>query len=54
MLFDIYTAIKAQIETADEDGTIKGTEWYNVQYEGSIPTTPRILLNSRRNLLSTR
>lgn len=44
MLYDIYTAIKAQINTADEDSTIKGVEWYNVQYESTIPNTPRVFV----------
>lgn len=44
MLHDIYTDIKGHLSAADEDATIKGIEWYNVQYEGSIATTPRLFV----------
>ncbi len=44
MLYDIYTAVKTQITAADEDSEIKGIEWYNVQYEGSIANTPRVFI----------
>jgi len=44
MLNDIYTAIKLQLNTADEDLTLKGIEWYNVQYESTIANTPRIFV----------
>lgn len=44
MFYDIYSAIKGQIATADEDSTIKGVEWYNAQYEGTIANTPRVFI----------
>jgi len=44
MLNDIYKAIKQQLITADEDLTLKGIEWYNVQYESTIASTPRIFV----------
>jgi hypothetical protein len=44
MLYDIYSAVKIQLNTADTEGELKGIEWYNVQYEGSIPNTPRVFI----------
>jgi len=44
MLYDIYTAVKSHLNEQDSEGTIKGIEWYNVQYEGSIATTPRLFV----------
>ena len=44
MLNPIYKAIKQQLITADEDLTLKGIEWYNVQYESTIASTPRIFV----------
>lgn len=42
MLFPIYTAVKSQLNASDIDGAIKGIEWYNEQYNGTIANTPRI------------
>jgi hypothetical protein len=42
MLTPIYTAIKAQISASDSEGSIKGIEWYNVQYDSTIANTPRV------------
>jgi hypothetical protein len=44
MLYNIYTAIKAQIDAVDTANTIKGVEWYNAQYEGTIANTPRVFI----------
>lgn len=44
MLKDIYTAIKQQLIAEDENSTLKGIEWYNVQYESTIASTPRIFV----------
>lgn len=44
MLHDIYTAVKSHLNEQDSEETIKGIEWYNVQYEGSIATTPRLFV----------
>jgi hypothetical protein len=44
MLNSIYKAIKQQLNTADEDLVLKGIEWYNVQYESTIASTPRIFV----------
>jgi hypothetical protein len=44
MLYPIYTALKSHLNEADENKVIKGIEWYNVQYEGSIATTPRLFV----------
>lgn len=44
MLHDIYTAVKSHLNEQDSEGKIKGIEWYNVQYEGSIATTPRLFV----------
>ena len=44
MLNPIYKAIKEHLNDADTDSTLKGIEWYNVQYEGSIATTPRLFV----------
>ena len=44
MLYDIYNAVKSEITAADRDSEIKGVEWYNVQYEGSIASTPRVFI----------
>lgn len=44
MLYDIYSAIKTRLNAADTGSELKGIEWYNVQYEGSIPTTPRVFI----------
>lgn len=44
MLHDIYTAVKSHLNEQNSEGTIKGIEWYNVQYEGSIATTPRLFV----------
>ncbi len=44
MLYDIYTAVKNRLNTSDTESELKGIEWYNVQYEGSIPTTPRVFI----------
>jgi hypothetical protein len=44
MLYEIYTAIKSHLNAADTEGIIKGIEWYNVQYESTIATTPRVFI----------
>lgn len=44
MLNDIYKAIKSHLIEADEDSILKGIEWYNVQYESTIASTPRIFV----------
>lgn len=44
MLNDIYKAIKQRLNDADEDSVLKGIEWYNVQYESTIASTPRIFV----------
>lgn len=44
MLNPIYKAIKQQLITADEELILKGVEWYNVQYESTIASTPRIFV----------
>lgn len=44
MLKDIYTAVKSHLNEEDSEGTIKGIEWYNVQYESTIASTPRIFV----------
>lgn len=44
MLYEIYTAIKSHLNDADTEGIIKGIEWYNVQYESTIATTPRVFI----------
>lgn len=44
MLYPIYTAIEQQLSTADTGNLLKGVEWYNVQYEGTIASTPRVFV----------
>jgi hypothetical protein len=44
MLYGIYTAIKSHLTANDPFTAIKGIEWYNVQYEGSIASTPRLFI----------
>lgn len=44
MIYEIYTAIKSHLNAADTEGIIKGIEWYNVQYESTIATTPRVFI----------
>lgn len=44
MIYPIFKAVKDRITAKDTENTIKGIEWYNVQYEGSITTTPRIFI----------
>jgi hypothetical protein len=44
MLYPIYAAIKNQLTTADGEAVLKGIEWYNVQYEATIATTPRVFV----------
>ena len=44
MLYAIYTAIKQHLTTADTDAVIKAIEWYNVQYESTIVSTPRVFI----------
>ena len=44
MLYEIYTAIMAQLEAADTTNQLKGIEWYNVQYESIIANTPRVFI----------
>lgn len=44
MLYSIYSAVKAKIIEMDTQSVIKGIEWYNVQYENTVATTPRIFI----------
>jgi len=44
MLHPIYKAIKQQLTTADVDGQLKGIEKYNLQYQGTISTAPRVFI----------
>ncbi len=44
MLYEIYNAIKTRLNTADTGHVLQGIEWYNVQYEASIATTPRVFI----------
>lgn len=44
MLHEIYTAIKSHLNAADTEAVLKGIEWYNVQYESTIATTPRVFI----------
>jgi len=42
MFYNIYTAVKNQLTT--QIAALKGVEWYNVQYEGAIASTPRVFV----------
>jgi hypothetical protein len=44
MLNPIYKAIKQQLNAEDDEQCLKGIEWYNVQYESTIASTPRIFV----------
>lgn len=41
MLYEIYTSVKTRLSTILG---LKGVEWYNVQYESAIATTPRVFI----------
>lgn len=50
MLYPIYTPIKQQLLATDTENTIKGIEWFAMQYEASITNTPRIFIEFTEKL----
>lgn len=51
MLYEIYNAIKTELTKPGNGLGLKGVEWYNVQYESTITSTPRVFVEFPEKLV---